>query len=648
MELILRLFHYGYNPDLFIPYDQEGDYLIFNPEASKKYFSDISYATQGNREPFKREKPFGTYRIFVLGESTTLGYPYFHNGSFHRWLEYRFMKDYPEKDIEIINLSLTAVNTYTIAGFAKRLSSYKPDAVLIYVGHNEYYGAMGIASTQTIGANPILVQSVIYLRKFKVAQLISNTLTALRGLWNEEPDSESSRMALMVNSDNISFDSILYKKGLYQFEYNLNRTLRQFSKEGIPVYIGNLVCNEKDLPPFESHISDDTDKKFMPLFEQGVEAIRLKDTLTAFQYLSKANSVYSRHALCNYYMGTLFYQKRLYDSAASYFSKAIDFDGLKFRAPGSFNEIIETLASRYEGVYLVDCDQLFRRASIHNIPGDNLFTDHVHPNLRGYALMSDAYFRKLKESDEFSFMVRKGISLKELYREMPITALDSLCGKYRIQHLKASWPYKNDYKCKLKITLPEEEISQKVVSHKLNWLKANQDLYMYYVQNNKLYNASKVAESMVLEFPKDPVFSKKAAQVYGQINIPKKAFFYMERSFKQHSSLDKARFLLVYALKLDDPKTALSYINYIGLNGRFERNRITQLIKTTREIIKLKDTIEKASQPIPIWLDIADKYKLLNTNEMAMVYLKKVLEVDQDNKAAQKLLANIKKNIVKG
>jgi Tfp pilus assembly protein PilF len=38
-------------------------------------------APTGNSEPFKKIKDENTCRIFVLGESTTIGYPYFHNGS---------------------------------------------------------------------------------------------------------------------------------------------------------------------------------------------------------------------------------------------------------------------------------------------------------------------------------------------------------------------------------------------------------------------------------------------------------------------------------------------------------------------------------------------------------------------------------------
>ena len=106
IEILLRVFNYGYNFNLFIEYKGNDNYLVLNPNASKKYFVDEALAPSGNREMFKKEKDKNTLRIFVLGESTTIGYPYFHNGSFHRWLLYRLMRTFPDQNFEIINISL--------------------------------------------------------------------------------------------------------------------------------------------------------------------------------------------------------------------------------------------------------------------------------------------------------------------------------------------------------------------------------------------------------------------------------------------------------------------------------------------------------------------------------------------------------------
>ena len=118
IEFVLRLVGYGHDLSLFTKDPARKGYLVMNQHVSEKYFSKQQNATFGNFEAFLEKKSPGTFRIFVLGESTTIGYPYMHNGSFHRWLQYRLMHTYPERDFELVNLSLTAVNSHTVLDFA--------------------------------------------------------------------------------------------------------------------------------------------------------------------------------------------------------------------------------------------------------------------------------------------------------------------------------------------------------------------------------------------------------------------------------------------------------------------------------------------------------------------------------------------------
>ncbi len=64
-------------------------------------------------------KPAGTYRIFCLGGSTTVGFPYWYNGSFPSFLRDRLRRTFPERSIEIINLGMTATNSYTVVDMVR-------------------------------------------------------------------------------------------------------------------------------------------------------------------------------------------------------------------------------------------------------------------------------------------------------------------------------------------------------------------------------------------------------------------------------------------------------------------------------------------------------------------------------------------------
>src|SRR5258708_27121030 len=76
LECMLRLFGYGHDLSLFVKDPEAPGYMIMNRYASEKFFSNIVDATIGNQERFTAHKQPGAIRIFVLGESTTLGYPY--------------------------------------------------------------------------------------------------------------------------------------------------------------------------------------------------------------------------------------------------------------------------------------------------------------------------------------------------------------------------------------------------------------------------------------------------------------------------------------------------------------------------------------------------------------------------------------------
>ncbi|NJO01185.1 MAG: hypothetical protein HC880_05320 [Bacteroidia bacterium] len=74
LELGLRAFGYGTSYPVFIE-DESGQYKKFNPWVSEKYFVQSQNATTGFEEAFKAQKDPNTFRIFILGASTAVGFP---------------------------------------------------------------------------------------------------------------------------------------------------------------------------------------------------------------------------------------------------------------------------------------------------------------------------------------------------------------------------------------------------------------------------------------------------------------------------------------------------------------------------------------------------------------------------------------------
>ncbi|MHA7830252.1 MAG: tetratricopeptide repeat protein [Flagellimonas sp.] len=640
MECTLRIFDYGDSLELFIPYDVDGQYLMFNPRASEKYFNNPQFATQGNTELFKQNKDERTVRFFVLGESTTIGYPYFHNGSFHRWLQYRMMQTFPEQNFEIINLSLTAVNSYTILGFAEELMDYEPDAILIYVGHNEYYGAMGVGSSQFIGDYPLLANVLPELRKLRVMQLGTQVFFQLKKFFsggNAKPN--TTRMESMVAERHIPFNSNLYKKGLQQYKTNLRKVLALFHDKNIPVFLGNLVSNEKDLVPFISTPEYKVpSQKFILQYRLGQQALKNGDSLQAMNHFKKANDFYPEHAQCNYFLGMLNYQQKEYPKARKYYIQAKELDQLRFRAPNESNNIISSLAGQYENTHLVDIRSDFVKSSKAGILGEELLIDHVHPNLMGFALMSKTYYEALMEAKLLPpNNAPDTMSFKGLLKEMPISVMDSIYGEYIIHSLKSNWPYNHTQeKQKIISSTLEQRLAAQILEGKLGWRQANDSLYAYYTESKQFEKAAKVAEALVLEYSEDPVFYDTAGSLNMNLGKYDLASFYFKKSFHLRPSVEKAKYLSIHFLRMDRPKSAMPLLDYVIAYSKKDRSIFLSISKMTENILKLKGRLSNNQRNnVNIENEIADIYLEMNNREAALKYVDIVLQKDPQNERAQ-------------
>jgi lysophospholipase L1-like esterase len=592
VELALRVFQYGYDSSLFIAAPGNKDYLVFNPDAAKRYFTDPLNAPIGNREPFRKVKEAGTLRIFVLGESTTIGYPYFHNGSFHRWLQYRLMRTFPGRKVEIINLSLTAVNSYTVLGFAREVARYEPDAVLIYTGHNEYYGALGVGSTDRLGGNPWLVHTLLWLRKLRVVQLVTRVMDGVGRLFSPAR-SGKTRMELMVGDQQIIYGSPLFDRGIRQFEENMEETLDIFHRQHIPVFISNLVCNLKDQRPFIS--------------------IPGQDTASAlYDYQSAGKSWASGD----------------FSGAKQDFILAKEMDALRFRAPERINDIIGGLCRKYDNVYLVDTRSAFEAVSEHGVIGKSLMLEHVHPNLTGYALMSDAFYRAMQEHGVIPVSGERTMSLPQLIAEMPLTSVDSLTGAYRITNLESNWPFSDSIhpagppgRDVLHLSTEEEDLAYAVAFEHLPWDGAMRQLYDFYSKTEDWPRAARVMEALCLEYPGDAGWYEKTGQLYGKLQENEKAILYFDQAFRYEPGFEKARYLFVLCLEEDRPGDAIPYLDYAIANNPAGTN-LEALRSDVQEVIRLERQLARNPGDTGIMRSIAGIYSGMGNKAGAMKYSK--------------------------
>ncbi|MBN2029096.1 hypothetical protein JW824_02530 [bacterium] len=192
-ELLLRLLHYGIDTRVFIQPEYIPDVYVDNPSFVDKYYSGDRFeqAEAYVKNVFQVSKPKNVLRGIIVGGSTAEGYPFRSNQSFGKIAEVALNATQSDIRFEIINLGFTAMTSYYVKDAATKALDYEPDFMIIYAGHNEYYGTI----SQSTGGNHFIKNLYISLKEFKIFQLLYN-------LFNRNQDINDEFITLMANQFN--------------------------------------------------------------------------------------------------------------------------------------------------------------------------------------------------------------------------------------------------------------------------------------------------------------------------------------------------------------------------------------------------------------------------------------------------------------
>lgn len=475
LETGLRIFDYGRNDKQWIKVTDTKQML--NPDIAGRYFYNTKDLPQSNNDAFDIVKRENSFRIFVMGGSSAQGFPFSPNGTFSRYIRDRLELLFPEKHIEVINIAITATNSYTIRDLITGVIDQKPDLILIYAGHNEYYGAFGVGSTENIGNSREFVNFLIWLNKFKSVKFLRNVMSSVGKWFSVESETDIQRggtlMARIVKEQLISYNSESYEVGLSQFKGNLNDILKMTNDINIPVIIGTLVSNLKGQKPFVSIDDNETEN---------------------------ADSIYSQAKL------RLSQQKFTY--ADSLFRLAKDLDALRFRAPEEINSIIKRLGSKYNAE-IVNIDSMFNSSSTGGIVGNNLIVDHLHPSLDGYLLMGKIYFEAMEVHDLLpereKTVLTKAQQDRIVINNFAFSKLDSTIAKIRLEGLLNDWPFVEspDFSFLKNLDLQDriDSLAYKVAVENMNWEKAHYEAADFYLSNKDYRNFSKEMKVIISQYP---------------------------------------------------------------------------------------------------------------------------------------------------
>jgi len=516
VEIVLEFANYGGDIDLVLTQEiNETTYCYINKQAAKRFFSNRNIHVPGARTAvFKKEKSADTYRIFCLGGSTTAGFPFQYNATFPSLLNDRLDVLFPDKKNEVINVGISAINSYSVLDFCQELVQYEPDLFLIYMGHNEFYGALGIGSTQRIGQNRNWVLFYMQLQKIRLFNLVRDLVGWIQNLFVKttiQPEAQTL-MEKVVQNRYIELNSPTYKIALDYFEKNLEEIILLTQKSGAKVIASTLVSNLADQEPFANQYSTGLKeiqrKRWQRYLETGYELEKAKKPNEALVQYHKAENIdnlpaelYYRRAKCLQVTGNASIARKDYLCAK-------DRDVLRFRASSDFNRIIQAVGKRHN-IPVIDMEKVFAPYCQDEILDKYLFTDHLHPSFPGYFWMAKAFSEEMAKSGCIvpaeKWEWGRGKTTAE-YRQMAgVTDLDLEIASQRIRKLTVRWPFKHEVVLRKNSGSEYDDLLEKTVTEllqrKYGWNAAHYKMAKFFKKNQDYERAAREYEAVIKVTP---------------------------------------------------------------------------------------------------------------------------------------------------
>jgi tetratricopeptide (TPR) repeat protein len=493
-ELLLRQTSLYQRYPLAVPVDAMPGFLQANPALINRYFATPAQAPQVSPDTqyFLAQKTPALLRIVFIGGSSAAGFPYGRWGAPAAMLQQRLKRLYPEQHIEVINLAMAAINSYTLRDITDEVIKLQPDLVLMYAGHNEFLGVMGVGSALAGEHRHTTKLLYLTLRKLALFQAMQRVFVSV----NTPPALKPNRtmMAQIARHTEIAKGSVLFNAGIKQFNANISVLLKKYQAAGIPVVLSTVASNEADQPPFVS----------------AEPALPAPSKQQLQQALASNPAVASWH----FQLGALYRQSGEAALALQHYQLAREHDLLRFRAPLAINAELTKLSGVF-AVPLVDGEALLRQHSPDGIIGNTLMLEHLHPNQHGYFWLAEAFLPAVQQQLQLATDAATVLTPQQALADMPVTEVDIALANFKVRQLTADFPFQSSPQPVSFATSnnPFNELARER-SQGLSWLNASQRLVTLYQQQGRISDAAKVAALLADALPTESHMAFVAGQLY--------------------------------------------------------------------------------------------------------------------------------------
>ncbi len=266
---------------------------------------------------------------------------------------------------------------------------------LFYTGNTEVVGPFGPGTVLTPWDLSLpAIRARIFLNSTRLGQLVEKVTRA-----SQKNTAEWRGMEMFLDRQ-VRADSPQMNPVYKNFAANLRDIAAIAHRSRAQVVISTIATNLKDCAPFASQhregIREDELRSWEGLVKHGADLESAGSYAEALKIYLSAADIDPQYAELQFRIARCLWVLGDFAGAKERFVRAQDLDTLRFRADSRLNEVIRGVARTGPGVGVVDAAAVFAGESAHEVPGSELFYEHVHMNPRGTYLLARAYFRQIE------------------------------------------------------------------------------------------------------------------------------------------------------------------------------------------------------------------------------------------------------------
>jgi lysophospholipase L1-like esterase len=340
--------------------------------------------------------------VLVVGESSAEGVPYRDWVSVGRIVVWQLRRLFPGR---MFHLEVQARAGWTLEQMHQRLAETRrrPDAVLLYAGHNEFASRYGWSTEVPYYRDDLQPTTAVRLARFLSRR------SPLCRLMRESREQAlvaarpTSQRGSLVDVPSCTVDE--YRERITDFRRRLEIILADLKRAGVLTIVVIPPGNDAGFEPNRSILPPDTPRPQREAFARELRDVRSlepTDPRTAEARYRDLIDRYPGFAETHFRLARLLEGRGACDEAYSEYVRARDLDAHPMRCPTGLQEVYREVAPRY-GAVLVDGQDSFHKHHVCGQLNDELFNDAMHPSLAGQVVLARAVLEKLRSSGSFGW-----------------------------------------------------------------------------------------------------------------------------------------------------------------------------------------------------------------------------------------------------